>query len=40
MIINYKKRVPESQFRKYYDRGDLPIKMEQLGNRIVWKVPC
>jgi hypothetical protein len=37
----FKKRaVPPSEFRKFYERGDLPIAVEHkaLGNKIQWKV--
>jgi hypothetical protein len=32
--------IPASEFRRYYDRGDLPIIIEHAGsgNRIAWKV--
>jgi hypothetical protein len=36
----YKKRpIPASEFRRYYDRGDLPIKVDHQGssNKILWK---
>lgn len=35
-----KRKIPMSEFRKYYDRGDLPIFIEfsGAGNRIDWKV--
>jgi hypothetical protein len=39
----FKARVPKaSVFRKYYDRGDLPISIEHRGttNATTWKVPC
>jgi len=31
-----------SEFRRFYDRGDLPIKIDHtgIGNQIVWKIPC
>jgi len=31
-----------SEFRRFYDRGDLPIKIDHtgIGNKIVWKIPC
>jgi hypothetical protein len=31
-----------SEFRRFYDRGDLPIKVDHtgIGNKIVWKIPC
>ena len=27
---------------RFYDRGDLPIKIDLtgIGNKIVWKIPC
>jgi len=35
-----KRQIPSSDFRRYYDRGDLPIAIEHQGsgNRIAWKV--
>ena len=35
-----RRRIPPSEFRRYYDRGDLPIIVEHAGsgNRIAWKV--
>ena len=35
-----KRKIQESEFRKYYDRGDLPIFVDHMGsgNRIDWKV--
>ena len=35
-----KRQIPASEFRRYYDRGDLPIIIEHAGsgNRIAWKV--
>ena len=35
-----KRKIPLSEFRKYYDRGDLPIFVDHMGsgNRIDWKV--
>lgn len=35
-----KRKIPISEFRKYYDRGDLPIFIDHMGsgNRIDWKV--
>lgn len=34
--------ITESEFRRFYDRGDLPIKIDHtgIGNKIVWKIPC
>ena len=34
--------IPISEFRRFYDRGDLPIKMDHtgIGNKVVWKIPC
>jgi len=31
-----------SEFRRFYDRGDLPIKLDHtgIGNKVVWKIPC
>jgi len=35
-----KRRIPASEFRRYYERGDLPIIIEHQGsgNKIAWKV--
>jgi len=35
-----KRSIPASEFRRYYDRGDLPIQVEHggSGNKIAWKV--
>jgi hypothetical protein len=35
-----RRKIPVSEFRKYYDRGDLPIFIDHMGsgNRIDWKV--
>lgn len=35
-----KRNIPLSEFRRYYDRGDLPIKVDHQGsvNRIIWKI--
>lgn len=35
-----KRKIPESEFRKFYDRGDLPVFIDHMGsgNRIDWKV--
>lgn len=35
-----KRPVPVSEFRRYYDRGDLPIKVDHQGsvNKIIWKI--
>ena len=32
--------IPLSEFRRYYDRGDLPIKVDHQGsvNKIIWKI--
>ncbi|KAM3144243.1 hypothetical protein pb186bvf_003705 [Paramecium bursaria] len=34
------RNIPVSDFRRYYDRGDLPIKVDHQGsvNRIIWKI--
>lgn len=34
-----KRHISASEFRRYYDRGDLPIIIEHsgAGNRIAWK---
>lgn len=31
--------IPVSEFRRYYDRGDLPIKVDHssLGKKLLWK---
>ncbi|EAS03147.2 parkin co-regulated protein (macronuclear) [Tetrahymena thermophila SB210] len=37
----FKKRtIPVSEFRRYYDRGDLPIKVDHQGsvNKIIWVI--
>lgn len=33
---------PNTEFRRFYERGDLPIQIEHIGatNRIAWKVDC
>eukprot|EP00965_Chrysotila_dentata_P219506 6191189-Pleurochrysis_carterae.AAC.3 len=40
----YKQRAnpPNTEFRRFYERGDLPIQIEHRGvhNRIGWKVPA
>lgn len=35
-----KRNISASEFRRYYDRGDLPIKVDHQGssNKIVWKI--
>ncbi|KAL9651336.1 hypothetical protein ABK040_001288 [Willaertia magna] len=34
-----KRKIPETQFRKFYERGDLPISIKHLGtNEVHWKV--
>jgi hypothetical protein len=35
-----KRDIPISEFRRFYDRGDLPIQIEHAGsgNKIAWKV--
>ena len=35
-----RRKIPVSEFRRYYERGDLPIIIEHQGsgNRIAWKV--
>lgn len=40
MIDKHKYQKTKSSFRTYYDRGDLPIKMEYLicGDKISWTV--
>jgi len=37
-----KREIPLSEFRRYYDRGDLPVKVDHQGskNLIIWKIPC
>ncbi|EGR28669.1 hypothetical protein IMG5_170910 [Ichthyophthirius multifiliis] len=34
------RKIPLSEFRRYYDRGDLPIKIDHQGsvNNIIWKI--
>jgi hypothetical protein len=33
--------IPTTEFRRFYDRGDLPICMSHAqGDKITWKVPC
>lgn len=35
-----RRNVPASEFRRFYDRGDMPIAVSHGGtNKIVWKVP-
>eukprot|EP00350_Pseudokeronopsis_sp_OXSARD2_P007873 CAMPEP_0170540428 /NCGR_PEP_ID=MMETSP0211-20121228/430_1 /TAXON_ID=311385 /ORGANISM="Pseudokeronopsis sp., Strain OXSARD2" /LENGTH=252 /DNA_ID=CAMNT_0010842841 /DNA_START=81 /DNA_END=839 /DNA_ORIENTATION=+ len=35
----YRRNIPSSEFRRFYDRGDLPIAIEHgPQNRIYWKV--
>ena len=36
----YKRAIPVSEFRRFYDRGDLPIQVDHQGSgcRIAWKV--
>lgn len=32
--------IPPSEFRRFYDRGDLPIAVAHTtGNKLTWKVP-
>eukprot|EP01027_Heterolobosea_sp_BB2_P006493 GEZU01009811.1.p1 GENE.GEZU01009811.1~~GEZU01009811.1.p1 ORF type:complete len:213 (-),score=21.12 GEZU01009811.1:420-1058(-) len=35
-----RRKIPPTEFRRFYDRGDLPISIEHkgTGNRISWKV--
>ena len=35
-----RRKIPPTQFRRFYERGDLPIAVEHHanGNRILWKV--
>ena len=35
-----KREVPASEFRRYYDRGDLPIRVDHQSSlpKLVWKV--
>ena len=39
----FKKRelTEQTQFKKFYERGDLPIAVEHraMGNKVLWKVP-
>lgn len=35
-----RRNIPPSEFRRFYDRGDMPIAVSHGGtNKIVWKVP-
>ena len=35
-----RRSIPPSEFRRFYDRGDMPIAVSHGGtNKIVWKVP-
>lgn len=35
-----RRQIPPSEFRRFYDRGDLPIAISHgTGNKIAWKVP-
>lgn len=35
-----RRHIPPSEFRRFYDRGDLPISISHVsGGRIAWKVP-
>lgn len=34
-----KRQIPPSEFRRFYDRGDLPIQIEHGSpNKIAWKI--
>jgi len=35
-----KRKVPASEFRRYYDRRDLPIKVDHQNShpKLVWKI--
>lgn len=35
-----KRDIPQSEFRRYYDRGDLPIRVDHQSSnlKLVWKV--
>lgn len=35
-----KRDIPASEFRRYYDRGDLPIRVDHQSSslKLVWKV--
>ena len=35
-----KRNVPYSEFRRYYDRGDMPIRVDHQSSqpKLVWKV--
>jgi hypothetical protein len=37
-----RRKIPETHFRKLYDRDDLPIRVIHKGgyNQIAWKTPC
>jgi len=36
----FRRKIPHTQFRRFYDRGDLPIAIDHkgTGNEIAWKV--
>ena len=35
----FRRNIPPSEFRRFYDRGDLPIAVSHgPGNKIAWKV--
>ena len=36
-----RRAIEKTEFRKFYDRGDLPIQIQHsgIGNRLAWKVP-
>ena len=35
-----RRAIEKTEFRKFYDRGDLPIQIQHsgIGNRLAWKV--
>merc|ERR1712051_130981 len=36
---NNRRQIPPSEFRRFYDRGDLPIQIEHGSpNKIAWKI--
>jgi len=36
---NKRRAIPSSEFRRFYDRGDLPIQIEHgTPNKIAWKI--
>ena len=35
-----KREIVPSEFRRYFDRGDMPVKIDHQGsaNKIIWKI--